>query len=115
VRLIGGAFVAALVVAAIALGVVLTSTSSKPPATTGAAGVPAGSHPASLDHIQYVRLFESTVIGKTRISSLGRWPTPYQSYHDQYGHSCFEWWDKPNDLFNLCFTAKGLLWAKVVE
>src|SRR5579872_5644387 len=107
-RVLSGVAVAIVVIVGIVLGVVLANSSSKTPAA-------APTRPSRLNHIQYVRLFESTVIGKTRISSLSSWPAPYQAYHDQYGHACYEWWDKPNDLFNLCFTTKGVLWAKVVE
>ena len=87
---------AAVVVAAVAVAVILTTRSSK--------ASPAATHRA------YAELFANANVLQTRISVLDKWPKPYQIYHDAYFHKCYEWWDKPLFLYNLCFDRNnGLL------
>ena len=69
-----------------------------------------GSKPKTLDHVGYARLWTRTSIGTRMNVVLGQWPKPYQVYHDGYMHRCYEWWDKPLFLYNLCFDrSNGLL------
>jgi hypothetical protein len=87
-----------VVVVALAVGLTvwLTSGSSK--------ASPAATHRA------YAELFANATVLQTKISVLDKWPKPYQIYHDGYMHRCFEWWDKPLFLYNLCFDrSNGLL------
>ena len=63
----------------------------------GSNGSPAATHRA------YAELFANATVLQTRISVLAKWPKPYQVYHDAYFHRCYEWWDKPLFLYNLCF------------
>src|SRR5437879_12510371 len=57
-----------------------------------------------LTHAQYAHLYKSATIGTTPIAVLDQWPKPpYQRYHDGKGDLCFEWFDKPVALYNLCF------------
>jgi hypothetical protein len=87
---------ALIIAAAVAVAVVFATRSSK--------ASPAATHRA------YAELFASATILQTRISVLDRWPKPYQIYHDAYFHKCYEWWDKPLFLYNLCFDkTNGLL------
>jgi hypothetical protein len=67
-----------------------------------------------LSHRQYALLYLNAVISKTRISVLNNWPKPpYQHYRS--GHEdCYEWWDKPIALYNLCFE-NGILTDKAIE
>jgi len=58
---------------------------------------------ASTSHQDYARLFADASIMHTKITVLDKWPKPYQTYHDAYFHKCYEWWDKPLFLYNLCF------------
>ena len=100
-KIIGGVIAVLVVVGIVLTGADLLSSSARTPSAI------------TFDHMRYVRSFDSTTIGKTRISLLVQWPKPYQSYHDQSGHSCFEWWDKPLNLYNLCFR-KGVLITKSI-
>ena len=47
--------------------------------------------------------YATATVLHTKISVLDKWPKPYQIYHDAYFHRCYEWWDKPLFLYNLCF------------
>jgi hypothetical protein len=76
--------------------------------TGGAKSSPAPSHRA------FAALYHRAVIRKTRIGVLEEWPPPYQTFHDQYQHRCFQWWDKPVALYVLCFK-NGLLIDKAIE
>lgn len=89
------------------------SSTSTPTATVQTTST--GTEPGGLTDAQYVQLFTHMVVGKTTTKILSSWPKPYQKYLDQFGHHCYEWYDKPRALYNLCFTAKGVLVAKNIE
>jgi hypothetical protein len=100
--------VAAATVAAVGLAVGLT---------LGLRGGDEKKGPAvrNLTHAEYAHLYKSAVIGTTRIAVLDRWPKPpYQRYHDGKGDLCFEWFDKPVALYNLCFK-NDVLADKAIE
>jgi hypothetical protein len=91
---------AVIVVAAIVVITVLAtskSSSSSPPPT----------------HLTYRQLFNSAVVGTTKISVLSQWPKPYQVYTAS-PDQCYEWYDNHVALYNLCFL-KGVLHAKDLE
>jgi hypothetical protein len=71
----------------------------------------AGGSTSALSHTQYAQLYASAVVGKTRESTaLADWPKPpYQDFVDGAGHRCFEWFDKPILLYDLCFDKQGVL------
>ena len=95
--------VAAAVVVGLAIGLPLGLGGGKTaPKVTG------------LSHTAYAQLYQAAVLRQTTISVLGRWPKPaYQSYRDGRGDQCFEWYDKPVALYNLCFR-HGLLVDKAI-
>ena len=98
-RLVVGASVIALgVVVAIVLAIVLTS---------------GGKSARSLNHVAYARLWTKTTKGSPIAQVLGDWPAPYQTYHDGFKNLCYEWWDRPVNLYNLCFK-KGVLVTKSI-
>jgi hypothetical protein len=80
-------------------------------------GVTAASSQASLpvlSHRQYALLYLGAVLKKTKIGVLNQWPKPpYQHYHSG-NEDCYEWWDKPVALYNLCFV-NGILTDKAIE
>jgi hypothetical protein len=92
-----GATTTVVAAVAIVLAITLGGSSSKP----------------KLSHVAYARLWTRTVIGASRETVLGDWPTPYQSYPDGFKNQCFEWWDRPFSLYNLCFR-KGVLVTKSI-
>ena len=95
-RLVGAAtFV--VVGVAVGLTLVLTAGGTKPAVT----------------HVAYARLWTKTIIGTPRATVLGTWPKPYQTYPDGFKNQCFEWWDRPFSLYNLCFK-KGVLVTKSI-
>jgi hypothetical protein len=102
---------ATLAFIAIGVGVwfaVVAGGGTKPKAQAAATTTPA------LTHEAYALLYTDSVVHKTRISVLNKWPKPpYQTYHAGQ-QRCFEWWDKPVALYNLCFV-KGLLSDKAIE
>ena len=101
-----------LVVAGAACGSGSTTTTSA--ASTTAAAMPK-THPSSFTDQQYAQAFAKAVVGKTTTSALAEWPPPYQTYHDQYNHRCYEWNDAGKALYNLCFKPSGVLALKVIE
>src|SRR5438477_2324780 len=88
-KLIIGA--AAAVAVALAVGLTLWLTSGSGTASRAAT------------HQAYAELFANATVLHTKIGVLDKWPKPYQVYHDAYMHKCYEWWDKPLFLYNLCF------------
>jgi hypothetical protein len=64
-------------------------------------------------HFAYRQLFNSAVVGTTKISVLKQWPKPYQVYTAK-PDQCFEWYDNHVALYNLCFL-NGVLHAKDLE
>jgi hypothetical protein len=109
--LLGGA---ALVLVGLAIGLPLGLTGGHGPrasgTTTGSTALP------RLSHAAYAELYRSATIGKTTTSVLARWPKPpYQRYHSGSGLLCYEWFDKPVALYNLCFNSKGVLEDKAIE
>lgn len=86
----------AVVAAGVAAALTITLTSSSANSTTS--------------HQAYAELFAKATVMHTKIDVLKQWPKPYQIYHDGYFHRCYEWWDKPLFLYNLCFDrSNGLL------
>jgi hypothetical protein len=59
--------------------------------------------------VAYARLWSGTQIGSSMTTVLARWPKPYQKYADGSQQQCFEWWDKPIYLYNLCFKNEVLV------
>jgi hypothetical protein len=110
------ALIGVAVVVAVGLGIGLplglsSGGSSHPPATTATS-----STSPQLSHAAYARLYESAELGKTTTAVLSRWPKPpYQRYPSGSGLLCYEWYDKPVALYNLCFNAKGVLQDKAIE
>jgi hypothetical protein len=76
-------------------------------------GLGGGSSKPALTHVAFARLWTRTVIGTPRNTVLSSWPKPYQTYPDGFRNQCFEWWDKPLSLYNLCFH-KGVLVTKSI-
>jgi hypothetical protein len=67
-----------------------------------------------LSHRQYALLYLGAILKKTKISVLNQWPKPpYQHYHAG-SEDCYEWWDRPIALYNLCFE-NGILTDKAIE
>lgn len=92
---------AAVIVVAAIVGITVWATSS---------GSPSNPSPT---HFAYRQLFNSAVVGETKISVLSQWPKPYQTY-TAAPDQCFEWYDNHVALYNLCFL-KGVLHAKDLE
>jgi hypothetical protein len=97
---------AAVLIATVAVVSVVLATGGKKAVPTPVA-VPPPTHTA------YRRLYAAAVIGKTRISVLNQWPKPpYQRFHSSK-YLCYEWYDKPVQLYSLCFR-RGLLEVKEI-
>jgi hypothetical protein len=67
----------------------------------------------NLNHVAYARLWNATIIGTPKDTVLGRWPGGYQVYPDGARNECFQWFDRPIRLYNLCFK-KGVLVTKSI-
>jgi hypothetical protein len=93
--------VVAVLVIALIVGVTVWATSSK------------GSSNPAPSHVAYRQLFNSAVVGQTKLSVLSQWPKPYQTY-TAAPDQCFEWYDSHVALYNLCFL-NGVLHAKDLE
>jgi hypothetical protein len=112
------AFVA--VVAVVALIVWATAgggghgTAATTAATTGATASSSSGHPATLTHRQFALLYLHAILHKTRISVLSQWPRPPYQHYTSGTQTCYEWWDKPIALYNLCFR-NGVLTLKAIE
>jgi hypothetical protein len=90
--------VAVLIVALIVgITVLATKSSSKP----------------TPSHLAFRQLFDSAVVGQTKISVISQWPKPYQVYSAK-PDECYEWYDSKVALYNLCFL-NGVLHAKDLE
>jgi hypothetical protein len=101
-----------VVIAGGAVGGIVWATSGgsgSKPATTAVV-----THPARLSHRQYALLYTDAVIHKTRISVLAHWPSPPYQHYIYSDQTCYEWWDKPIALYNLCFK-NGVLTTKAIE
>jgi hypothetical protein len=59
----------------------------------------------------YAGLYAAAIDGKTTTGILDQWPKPYETYHDSNGSQCYEWFDRPSILYNLCFK-NGVLKSK---
>ena len=94
-RLAIGGVVLALVAVAAGLSAFLMSRGGK--GTTQSTGV------------TYAQLWRGTQIGSSMPVVLARWPKPYQKSADGSQQQCFEWWDKPTYLYNLCFKSGVLI------
>lgn len=104
-----------VVVAGGAVGGIVWATSDGKNSRITTTSSASATHPASLSHRQYALLYTDAVIHKTRISVLVHWPTPpYQHYTVGGNQNCYEWWDKPIALYNLCFR-NGVLSTKAIE
>jgi hypothetical protein len=100
-----GLVAAAVVVVGLAIGL---------PLGLGSGGGKKAPKAAPLSHAAYAQLYQAAVLQQTTIGVLARWPKPpYQSYRDGRGDQCFEWYDKPVALYNLCFR-HGLLVDKAI-
>jgi hypothetical protein len=72
----------------------------------------AGGNRPVLTHVAYARLFARAIVRETRIGVLDQWPKPpYQTFGDNFGNQCFEWFDRPKVVYTLCFK-NGLLAIK---
>jgi hypothetical protein len=77
-----------------------------------AVGLSGGGSTPTLTHVAFARLYTETAIGDSRTKVMSEWPKkPYQTYSDGFKNQCFEWWDRPLSLYNLCFR-KGVLVTK---
>jgi hypothetical protein len=81
-------------------------------ATSGVAAT--SSRPTKLTHRQYALLYVHAILHKTRISVLKQWPSPPYQHYTSGNQTCYEWWDKPIALYNLCFH-NGVLSLKAIE
>jgi hypothetical protein len=103
-----------LVVVGLSVGLPLGLRSSSHHAAAASSGSTART--GNLSHAAYAKLYHSAVLGHTTSAVLKEWPSPpYQRYHSGSGLVCFEWWDKPVALYNLCFNSKGVLEDKAIE
>jgi hypothetical protein len=108
--LLAGAAVIVVLGLAIGLPLGLSSSGSHHATTTTAAAT------GGLSHASYARLYHEATLGQTTTAVLKQWPNPpYQRYHSGSGLVCYEWWDKPVALYNLCFDKKGVLEDKAIE
>jgi hypothetical protein len=80
--------------------------------TTATSSRSAGTAP--LSHRTYALLYLSAIVKKSRIGILKEWPNPPYQHYTAGSQICYEWWDKPIALYNLCFD-HGLLTDKAVE
>jgi len=105
-----------LVVVAVAAGIYWATSGNgggETAATTTAAA--AASTPAgTLSHRQFALLYVKAILHKTRISVLKQWPSPPYQHYTSGNQTCYEWWDKPVALYNLCFR-NGVLTLKAIE
>lgn len=106
-RVIAGTTALLVIAGAIVVAVWLAGRDSGAAATastTSASTSPVlpGSEIAPADAARFAALYRTMTVGKTRIDVLARWPKPYQSYHDQFDHRCYEW-KAGRRLYNLCF------------
>jgi len=92
--------VVAVLVVALIVGITVLATST-------------GSSNPEPSHVAYRQLFNSAVVGQTKLSVLSQWPKPYQTY-TATPDQCFEWYDSHVALYNLCFL-NGVLHAKDLE
>jgi hypothetical protein len=76
-------------------------------------GLSSGGSTPQLNHVAYARLWIKTSLGSRQDVVLPEWPKPYQTYSDGTKNECYEWWDRPLSLYNLCFK-KGVLVAKSI-
>ena len=108
-----GSFV---VVVAVAGGIYWAAggNAGKKTAATTTSAPAASTHPATLSHRQYALLYLQAVLHKTRISVLKEWPSPPYQHYSSGNQTCYEWWDKPVALYNLCFH-NGVLSLKAIE
>lgn len=92
--------VVAVLVVALIVGVTVFATSN-------------GSSNPEPTHVAFRQLFNSAVVGQTKLSVLSQWPKPYQTY-TAAPDQCYEWYDSHVALYNLCFL-NGVLHAKDLE
>jgi hypothetical protein len=83
-----------------------TRTTNRTTASTSLAR----SEVAPADATRIATLFRATIVKRTPIGILRKWPKPYQVYHDQFSNRCYEW-KSGRLLYNLCFK-DGLLALK---
>ncbi len=119
-RYVLAAIASVLVVVAIAAGIVWatsgndTKRNATTASTSATATTAASSHSTRLSHRQYALLYLQAILHKTRISVLTEWPSPPYQHYSSGNQDCYEWWDKPNALYNLCFR-NGVLSLKAIE
>jgi hypothetical protein len=105
--------VAVIVVLGLGIGLPLGLSSSGSSSGQTLTATTSTSH---LSHDAYARLYGAATLGKTTTNVLNRWPKPpYQRYRSGSGLLCYEWFDKPVALYNLCFNGKGVLTDKAIE
>lgn len=107
--------IAAALLVAVGLAIGLPLGLSSGGSTHAAQSSTTGAAEPVLSHAAYARLYDSAIRGKTTSAVLARWPKPYQRYHSGSGLLCYEWFDKPVALYNLCFNGKGVLQDKAIE
>ena|SRR5579864_389792 len=111
-RLLLVALAAIIVLAGAGVGIWVASGGSGAARTSTASGGRPGG--ATLSHRTYALLYLAAIVRKSRISILKQWPSPPYQHYTAGGQTCYEWWDKPIALYNLCFD-HGLLTDKAVE
>ena len=67
-----------------------------------------------LSHRPFALLYLGAIVHKSRVSILKKWPSPPYQQFTSGPQTCYEWWDKPVALYNLCFQ-NGLLTTKAIE
>lgn len=109
-RLVFVALGAVIVLAAVGIGVWYgtSGSDSNSAATTGQSGT------AQLSHRAFALLYLGAIVHKSRVSILKKWPSPPYQQFTSGPQTCYEWWDKPVALYNLCFQ-NGLLTTKAIE
>jgi|SRR5580658_9389970 hypothetical protein len=105
--------VAVIVCVAIGLAVwfAVTANGGKTPR---AGAVTTSSSLPRLSHRAYALLYADALVHKTRISVLAKWPRPPYQHYRAGDQNCYEWYDRPVALYNLCFV-NGLLTDKEIE
>jgi hypothetical protein len=84
------------------------TAASSPPGIATQTGGP------TLSHRAFALLYLSATVEKTRIGVLKQWPNPPYQHYTAGKQECYEWWDKPIALYNLCFE-NGVLTTKAIE
>ena len=114
-RLFFVALGAVVVLASVGLGAwYATRGNGGDSAASSPQGVSTQTSGLKLSHRAFALLYLSAKLNKTRIGVLKQWPNPPYQHYTAGKQECYEWWDKPIALYNLCFE-NGVLTTKAIE